>query len=101
MADHTLDPQRLIFSQTASHRGRSVSVSPGNSNLRHLCYGRILLGSDFPRVEFETESRETALLCMRGACQVTVDGAAHDIDLYDAIYVPRGSKVEVTTTGEV
>ena len=101
MADHTLDPQRLIFSKTASHRGRSVSVSPGNSDLRHLCYGRILLGSDFPRVEFETESRETALLCMRGECRVIVDGAAHDIDLYDAIYVPRGSKVEVTTTSEV
>ena len=101
MANRPLDPQSLIFSGTASHRGRRTSVSPGNSDLRHLCYGRILLGNDCPTVRFETEGRETALLCMRGACRIAVDGNPHDLDCYDAIYVPRGSTVEVSTTGEV
>jgi 5-deoxy-glucuronate isomerase len=101
MAEHPLDPKRLIFSGTASHRGRSVSVSPSNSDLQHLHYGRILLGSDLPSVTFETGSRETALLCMRGGCRIEVNGVSHELDLYDAIYVPRGSKVVVATLGEV
>jgi 5-deoxy-glucuronate isomerase len=101
MADSSLDPRRLIFSGTASHRGRVTSVSPNNSDLQHLCYGRILLDAEVPSVTFETGARETALLCMRGGCQVKVDGAAHDLDLYDAIYVPRGSRVVVTTTIDV
>jgi 5-deoxy-glucuronate isomerase len=60
-----------------------------------------LLDSEVPRVAFETEGRETALLCMRGECTVTVGGEAYAIGTYDAIYVPRGSNVEVATASEV
>lgn len=101
MAHAPLDPRRLIFSGTASHRGRRISVSPSNSDLCHLCYGRILLDSEVPSVTFETGARETALLCMRGGCQIAVDGAAHELGLHDAIYVPRGSTVVVTASGAV
>jgi 5-deoxy-glucuronate isomerase len=96
-----LDPKQLVFTGTASHRGRSVSVSPQNSILKHLCYGRIRLDSGTPTAKFETAGRETALLCMGGACRIGVDGAAHEIGLHDAIYIPRGSLVEVTAVGEV
>lgn len=95
------DPKKLIFTGTASHRGRSVSVTPQNSDLEHLHYARILLDREHGHVAFETENRETALMCMRGRCTVSVNGEAHAIDTYDAIYVPRGSSVVVTTTGEV
>jgi 5-deoxy-glucuronate isomerase len=95
MGTQPLDPTKLIFPGTASHRGRTISVSPQNSTLAHLCYGRIRLDAETPRVTFETGKKETALLAMRGACQVRVDGAAHDIGLHDAIYIPRGSAVEV------
>jgi 5-deoxy-glucuronate isomerase len=101
MATSALDPSKLIFSGTASRKGRHISVTPANSGLSHLHYGRIRLDSEVSRASFATEDRETALLCMRGSCRVSVDGEAHDIGLYDAIYVPRGSKVEVTTDGEV
>lgn len=96
-----LDPQRLIFSGTASHRGRKTSVSPKNSDLSHLHYGRILLDRELSRVAFETGRHETALLCMGGACDVTVNGTKHAIGTYDAIYVPRDSSVEVTTDTNV
>jgi len=92
-----LDPKRLIFTGTASHRGRSISVSPQNSDLEHLCYGRILLDGETSRASFATEGRETALLCMRGECVVRVAGESYAIGTYDAIYIPRGSFVEVTT----
>ena len=101
MAQSTLDPKRLIFSGTASHRGRKISVSPANSDLAHLNYGRICLDEKTSSATFDTEGRETALLCMRGSCTVTVDGATHSLDTFDAIYVPRGSHVEVTTKAEV
>ena len=101
MANTTLDPKNLIFSGTAAHRGRTVAVTPKNSELAHLCYGRIRLDSTSPRAAFETNERETALMCMKGTCRVTVGGTGYDLDTYDAIYIPRGSAVEVTTTSEV
>jgi 5-deoxy-glucuronate isomerase len=101
MASQNLDPNALIFSGTASHRGRLVSVSPENSSLAHLHYGRVRLDSELKSAEFSTAGREIALMCMRGRCSVEVDGTAHALDTYDAIYVPRGSAVKVTTDSEV
>jgi 5-deoxy-glucuronate isomerase len=101
MAEMTLDSKSLIFSGTAAHRGRALAVTPKNSPLAHLCYGRIRLDADVPRATFETNERETALMCMKGACRIKVGDQAYDLDTYDAIYVPRGSAVEVTTTTTV
>jgi 5-deoxy-glucuronate isomerase len=96
-----LDPNGLIFRNTGAQRGRTHAVTPRNSLLAHLCYGRIRLDSQLRRVTFETNGCETALLCMKGACRVTVDGSTEDLETYDAVYIPRGSAVEVATTGEV
>jgi 5-deoxy-glucuronate isomerase len=96
-----LNDQQLIFSGTTAHQGRKISVFPGNSALRHLHYGRVLLDGVVPQVAFETAGRETALLCMHGSCNVSVDGVSHTIHQYDAIYVPRGSTVEVTADSSV
>jgi len=101
MATPSLDPQRLVFSGTASKKGRSTAVSPENSDLDHLHYGRILLDAELSKVSFDTGRHETALLCMGGSCTVTVNGEAHAIDTYDAIYVPRDSSVEVSTAKSV
>jgi 5-deoxy-glucuronate isomerase len=101
MSTAPLESSKLIFSGTASRRGRHISVTPANSEMAHLHYGRIILGPAEPRAAFSTEDRETALLSMRGACSVTVDGTRYDIGLHDAIYIPRGSAVEVETAGEV
>jgi 5-deoxy-glucuronate isomerase len=96
-----LAQKQLIFSGTASKKGRHVAVTPGNSTLEHLAYGRIRLDAEVPRAAFETGGRETALICMKGACRLTVNGTPHDIGTYDGVYIPRGATVEVTTTGEV
>jgi len=96
----SLDKQ-LKFSGTASRLGRFVSVSPENSAMAHLCYGRIRLDATHSRVAFQTESRETALLCMHGCCTISVSGTAYELDTYDAIYIPRGSDISVTTSKDV
>jgi 5-deoxy-glucuronate isomerase len=101
MAQAQLDTSRLIFTKTASQRGRTLAVSPSNSDLQHLHYGRVRLDADSPRASFETGARETALLCMKGRCHVQVGTEAVDLGLYDGIYVPRGSFVEIETDTEV
>jgi 5-deoxy-glucuronate isomerase len=109
-------PDRLFFPDTASRRGRSLAVSPTNSPLEHLHYGRIRLAATSANPEhahskFETAERETALLCMKGECHITTspagakagDSAVHQfsLDLHDAVYIPRDWVVEVRTNSEV
>jgi 5-deoxy-glucuronate isomerase len=96
-----LDPRKLVFTGTAAHRGRAISVSPANSMLERLWYGRILLGPDTPQVSFSTEGRETSLIVMRGACTLTVDGARYDLGLHDGAYIPRGSTVAIAAEQEL
>jgi 5-deoxy-glucuronate isomerase len=101
MNDVQVDPKQLIFSGTASKRGRYVSVTPENSALAHLAYGRIRLDREQPRAEFETSGRETALLVMKGSCELGVNGERYELGTHDAIYVPRGSSVTVTAKEEL
>ena len=91
----SLDTSRLHFKNTASTPGRTCSVSPDNSQLTHLHYGRIRLGPDQPEVRFETHGRETALICLSGSCSLMVSGTRETLAQYDSIYIPRGSLVEV------
>lgn len=114
MSSARLDPQRLFFPNTAARWGRHVAVSPANSDLEHLHYGRIRLSAAAADaagrgLAFETGARETGLLCMQGECRVRVrpaaapEGAGELVSLgsYDALYVPRGSAVEISTGAEV
>jgi len=101
MANAKLNPKQLVFTKTASHRGRKLAATPRNSVLRHLCYGRIILDPTTPRVAFKTGKRETGFICMKGACRVAVGGVPYELDTHDGMYIPRGSTVEVTTQSAV
>lgn len=96
-----LDPSKLVFTGTASQRGRHISVTPANSAMRHLHYGRIRLDGQVSSATFETAGRETALLCMQGSCELVVDGAHHELGLHDAVYIPPRAAVQVTTRSSV
>jgi 5-deoxy-glucuronate isomerase len=96
-----LDPSRLLFTGTAAKRGRALHVSPSNSELEHLCYGRILLDTEQPEASFETGTHETALLCLRGGCTVELSREKIQLNQYDAVYIPRGESVRIHTSNEV
>jgi 5-deoxy-glucuronate isomerase len=96
-----LRQKQLIFSGTASKRGRHVAVTPENSTLAHLGYGRIRLDREVSSVTFETGERETALLLMKGSCKLSVNGEHYELGTHDAIYVPRGSAVTVSANDEL
>jgi 5-deoxy-D-glucuronate isomerase len=72
--DKTIPLEKMVFRKTNAHPGRSVSVTPANSTNRHLCYARILLGPSVPSISFETDDRETGLICLSGEAVVTLSG---------------------------
>ncbi|HEX3775420.1 MAG TPA: 5-deoxy-glucuronate isomerase [Polyangiaceae bacterium] len=102
MQHQSLDRDRLIFRNTASQPGRHVSVSPQNSSMRHLNYGRIRLDRETPRASFATGDREIGLICLGGACSVRIAGEPeYALACYDALYVPRDREVSVQTSTAV
>jgi 5-deoxy-glucuronate isomerase len=91
----------LVFRRTNAHKGRHISVTPQNSAMRHLSYGRIILDADVPRVAFESGRSEIGLICLSGNGSVRVGDQATELGRYDSIYIPRDCAVEVTTSTAV
>ena len=92
---------RMIFRQTHSGLGRHISVTPENSSMRHLAYGRIILNAPQPSAAFSNGGRETSLICLSGQAQVKADGNEMTLGKYDALYIPRDSRVEIKTESSV
>jgi 5-deoxy-glucuronate isomerase len=88
----------MVFRKTHEHTGRHISVTPLNSAMRHLAYGRIILNTSHPAESFSTGDRETGLVCLSGQATVTVDGKDAEVGQYDSIYIPRDSSVKVSTS---
>ena len=95
----TLAPRTCIVRNTASKKGRTRSVAPQQTPMRHLHYGRIVLDAGDAPVQFATGELETGLICLGGAATVLVDDAPFDLKRYDALYIPRDSAVTVTPSG--
>jgi 5-deoxy-glucuronate isomerase len=92
---------RMIFRRTNERKGRHISITPQNSSMKHLVYGRIILDKETPRVAFGTGELETGLICLSGECVIKADGETHRIERYDSIYIPRDTELEVTTESAV
>jgi len=90
-------PDQMIFRKTHAHTGRRVSVSPGNSSMRHLAYGRIILNSPRHSESFSNGDRETGLICLSGEASVSVNGIETQLGKYDSLYIPRDSSIRVAT----
>jgi 5-deoxy-glucuronate isomerase len=91
----------MVFRKTNAHLGRHISVSPENSTMKHLAYGRIILNSSKAMVSFSNGNRETGLVCLSGQAKVKSNGSETKLGKYDAIYIPRDSAIEVSTDSEV
>jgi 5-deoxy-glucuronate isomerase len=95
------DMTQFIFRQTNAHKGRHIAITPENSAMKRLHYGRIVLDRETPRVAFETGPCEVGLICLSGQGAVHVAGETHALGRYDSIYIPRDTSVEVTTNSSV
>jgi 5-deoxy-glucuronate isomerase len=92
---------QYIYRGTNAHKGRTTAITPQNSSMKHLAYGRIILDAEVPTAEVETADHEIGLICMSGNCAINVNGETNAIDQYDSIYIPRDASVKVTTDSSV
>lgn len=92
-AEKPIPIEQMVFRKTNTHPGRTICVTPANSTNRHLSYARIRLSVSVPSVAFDTEDRETGLICLSGESSVMVGDESFRLRQYDALYVPRDSKV--------
>jgi len=90
-----IEARTCVVRDTGSRRGRHISVSPATTAARHLHYGRIVL--EHEPLTFDTEDRETALICLGGSAALECGGeaAAFHLEKYDALYIPRDTQVVV------
>ncbi len=84
--------------KTHEGKGRRTAVAPGATAARYLHYGRITLAAGDPPLQFNSNDHEIGLICLNGKATVRAEGETFDLDRYDAVYVPRDSEIEVSTT---
>jgi len=92
---------KMVFRKTNAYIGRHIAVTPANSTMRHLSYGRIILNSSKPQVSFSNGEQETGLICLSGNGVVKTAGNDFELGQFDAIYIPRDSAIEVSTKSSV
>jgi 5-deoxy-glucuronate isomerase len=93
--------EKMVFRKTNAQTGRHLAVTPRNSSMRHLSYGRIILDSSESLVSFSNGDQETALICISGNGLVKAAGSEFALAQFDAIYVPRDSAISVSTNTSV
>lgn len=96
-----VDVDRMVFRNTNAKTGRHLAVTPENSTMRHLSYGRIILNPSLSRVSFSNGAHETGLICLSGNGIVKTAGSEFKLGQYDAIYIPRDSAIEVSTASSL
>src|SRR5260370_9678752 len=89
--------EKNIFRKTNTQIGRNIFITPANSSMRHLAYGRIRLNVAKASESFSTGERETGLICLSGEASVTVYNNDVRLSPRDAMYIPRDSSVKVAT----
>src|SRR4030081_2228827 len=100
MAAQSVDMEKRVFRRTHTIVGRHVSVTPQNSGMKHLSYGRVILNSSTPKETFNNDGCETALICLSGSAAVRAAGQEFALGQYDSVYIPRDSSIEVSTKKE-
>lgn len=96
-----IELDRMVFHNTNARIGRHVFVSPENSAMRHLSYGRVILNASQSSVSYDTGNREAGLICLSGDAVVKIGATETRLGQYDGAYIPRGSAVEVRTETNV
>ena len=100
LRQNPITPETCFVPRTHEGHGRRAAVVPGETASRFLHYGRITLAAGDAPEEFANNDQETGLICLRGDAKVTANGESFQLGQYDAVYVPRDSKITVEANGE-
>ena len=94
-----IDPATCVVKATHTQKGRTNSVSPGATASRNLFHGRIIIEAGDAPIAFENATHETGLVCLNGSGHVTTGGQTFAMNRYDAVYIPRDSKIIAASDG--
>jgi 5-deoxy-glucuronate isomerase len=89
-----------LFRGTNQVQGRKRIIHQYNTGLEFLRYGRIVLGKSGGKIEVDSQDEEIGFVCLKGSGTIQVDGKAHSVGKYDALYLPRDSRCTVLSQGE-
>jgi 5-deoxy-glucuronate isomerase len=95
MSFPAIDSRTCIIRDTAARKGRTQSVAPGKTAAQYLHYGRIILDGG-QKAAVDTDTLETGLICLKGEASVAVGRDRFSMAPFDALYVPRDARFEVT-----
>ena len=84
-----------IIRNTGGARGRTLAIEPGTTAVKHLRYGRIVLGAGDAPIEIATAGLETGLIALAGDATVHVDEVEYRMRPYDSLYVPRDIVIHI------
>ncbi|MGE3802775.1 MAG: 5-deoxy-glucuronate isomerase [Candidatus Kapaibacterium sp.] len=96
MSDH-----KWLIRNTASKKGRNISVTPENSDFKYISAGRIILDESVPSVTATNEGAETVLLVLKGSGNIRVGDQNYSLQKFDGVYIPRGAEYTVSTENEL
>ena len=99
MKQNEITKETCYVPGTHEGKGRRTAVAPGRTASRFLHYGRITLGAGDSALAFENGVHETGLVCLKGAAEISAAGETFRLGQYDALYVPRDSRIEVRPEG--
>jgi 5-deoxy-glucuronate isomerase len=92
-----MQENNILFRNTADKAGRNWIVTPENSDMEVLSYGRIILNSQQNQVAYANPDFEAALICLHGSGTVTVDSNVFKVSPYDTIFLPPGNSGNIKT----
>jgi 5-deoxy-glucuronate isomerase len=90
-----IQAETCVIRGTHRHKGRTRSVSPDSAAVRQLHYGRVILEANDAPIEIETGTHETGFIALAGEATVDLGAERYMLTQYDALYVPRDSRVRI------
>ncbi len=90
--------ETCVVKGTHLPRGRTNAVAPGKTAARNLHYGRIRIEAGDDPIEYKNGTHETGLICLNGKARVSAGDDQFTLGRYDALYVPRDSRIRIETT---
>lgn len=87
-----------LFRGTHRLEGRKRIIHQYNTGLEFLRYGRIVLGPGGGAVEVASEDEELGFVCLAGQGTIRTDGQLFELGKYDALYLPRDSRCNVSAS---
>ncbi len=87
----------MVIRETASQKGHNRMITPENTDLQVLSFGRIILDSEVPEVQSASDNQEVCLISLQGKAEIEVGPSAYSMEPYDTLYIPPGHSYRVST----